>query len=171
MWKFKATTLHYSLALNSVIIFILIGKWGTKRSVGPHMASYEVLVIWFLRFQWFGKNQKITQQNVISVWQTQQKSYLNLNVPWNTVFFLLQWPIPSEDIAVPESPRQIITSGDISETNAISQEEDENSIYNDPNFQASTFSPEFDLLTQEELDDLVSDLNMFKKQTELLESS
>jgi hypothetical protein len=74
-------------------------------------------------------------------------------------------------IAVPESLRQIITSGDIAKTNAISQEEDENSIYNDPNFQASTSSREFDLLTQEELDDLVRDINMFKKQTEFLEFS
>lgn len=77
-------------------------------------------------------------------------------------------PVPhSEDLPVPHPPKHA-TVDDASEPGAPI--EVQNDKQNDPNFEASSSSCELHLLTQDELNDLVEDTKVSKKQTEILGS-
>jgi hypothetical protein len=67
---------------------------------------------------------------------------------------------------VPQHPENVTFSDDDSDNEVIQEVENP---FQDPNFEAST-SSEPHLLTQGDLNDLVRDLNLSKKQSELLGS-
>jgi hypothetical protein len=72
----------------------------------------------------------------------------------------------SEDLPVPQNPENVTFSDDDSDNEVIQEVENP---FHDPNFEAST-SSEPQLLTQGDLNDLVRDLNLSKKQSGLLRS-
>jgi hypothetical protein len=72
----------------------------------------------------------------------------------------------SEDLPVPQHPENVTFSDDDSDNEAIQEVENP---FHDPNFEAST-SSEPHLLNQGDLNDLARDLNLSKKQSELLGS-
>jgi hypothetical protein len=72
----------------------------------------------------------------------------------------------SEDLPVPQHPENVTFSDDDSDNEVIQEVENP---FHDPNFEAST-SSEPHLLTKGYLNDLVHDLNLSRKQSELLES-
>jgi hypothetical protein len=61
-----------------------------------------------------------------------------------------------------EASGKIIVSDDDSYTNAVSQEEEKDSIHTDRNFETGISSREPHLLTQEDFNDLMRDLNLLK---------
>jgi hypothetical protein len=71
-----------------------------------------------------------------------------------------------EDLPVPQHPENVTFTDDDSDNEVIQQVENP---FHGPNFEAST-SSEPHLLTQGDLYDLVRDLNLSKKQSELLGS-
>jgi len=74
----------------------------------------------------------------------------------------------SEELPVPKPPENVILSDDEQEEDFAESCNDD--VSTDPNFEASCSSAEPQLLTQGDLNDLVRDQNLSKRQAELLSS-
>jgi hypothetical protein len=70
----------------------------------------------------------------------------------------------------PKPPEDLNFSHDNSDYDYDHRQQEGKHVYCDPTFEASCFSTDLHLLTQRDLNDLVHDLNLSKKQTEPLGS-
>jgi hypothetical protein len=78
-------------------------------------------------------------------------------------------PVPhSEELPLPKPPEKLTFSDDSSDYDEVHGQQEGDNVDCDPTFEASWSSPEPRLLTQGDLNDLVRDLNLSKKQGELL---
>jgi hypothetical protein len=73
-------------------------------------------------------------------------------------------PVPhSEELFVPKPPENLTFSDDSSDSNEVHGQQEGDNVDCDPTFEASCSSSESHLLTQGDLNDLVCDFNLSKK--------
>jgi hypothetical protein len=81
------------------------------------------------------------------------------------------WPVPhSAELPVPKAPENLTFSNDNSDSDEVHGQQEGDNVDCDLTFEASCYSPQPHLLTRGNLNDLVRDLHLSKKQAELLDS-